>query len=111
MFPKNLGFEQLAASYCSSFFFLSLHPSSLKHDLSHVLSVIWSNEYGILQNAKRGGHGASKNKIGSRGDDKVISVALFSLSSFRAGNFKRVRSNASGLILVMYKLISNMSNL
>ena len=31
-----------------------------------------SNSYFVKQNGKRGGHGASKNQIGSRGADKVM---------------------------------------
>ncbi|XP_024965772.1 probable GTP-binding protein OBGM, mitochondrial [Cynara cardunculus var. scolymus] len=40
-------------------------------------STVW--DLSSLQhhiNAKRGGHGASKNKIGSRGDDKVVLVPI-----------------------------------
>ena len=38
-----------------------------------------SDSYGVLQAAGRGGQGASKNMIGTRGEDKVIILKLFSL--------------------------------
>ena len=38
-----------------------------------------SDSYGVLQAANRGGHGGSKNMIGTRGDDKVVILKLFCL--------------------------------
>jgi len=38
-----------------------------------------SDSYGVLQAAGRGGQGASKNMIGTKGEDKVIILKLFSL--------------------------------
>ena len=38
-----------------------------------------SDSYGVLQAADKGGQGASKNMIGTRGEDKVIILKLFCL--------------------------------
>jgi hypothetical protein len=38
-----------------------------------------SESYGLLQAANKGGHGASKNMIGTRGENKVIVLMLLHL--------------------------------
>ncbi|KAL6967521.1 hypothetical protein U1Q18_033329 [Sarracenia purpurea var. burkii] len=52
-----------------------------------------------MQNAKRGGHGASKNKIGSRGADKVVQVPVGTVIHLVEGEVPSVVENHSSTAL------------
>lgn len=68
MFPQSLGLQRSATSYR-----IPLCPVLL-YVIPFPAPCMDINSYCVPQHAKRGGHGASKKKIGSRGTDKVCFI-------------------------------------
>ncbi|XP_010253176.1 PREDICTED: probable GTP-binding protein OBGM, mitochondrial isoform X2 [Nelumbo nucifera] len=63
-------------------------------------SAVW--DFSSLQhhaNANRGGHGASKNKIGSRGADKVVQVPIGTVIHLVEGEYPSSVENRSLMVL------------
>ncbi|XP_071719671.1 probable GTP-binding protein OBGM, mitochondrial [Rutidosis leptorrhynchoides] len=61
-------------------------------------------------NAKRGGHGASKNKIGSRGDDKVVVVPVGTVLHLVAGDMPSFVEKGASAPLNPWEIPSTLDN-
>ena len=75
MFRCSLGLQQFEASYRMFDSYTHARNNSEMNDklpLELLNYNINQYSYHLLQNAGRGGHGSSKNMIGTRGADKVI---------------------------------------
>ncbi|XP_075490401.1 putative GTP-binding protein OBGM, mitochondrial isoform X1 [Primulina tabacum] len=63
-------------------------------------AAVW--DFSSLQhhiNAKRGGHGASKNLIGCRGSDKIVQVPLGTVIHFLEGEISSLAEKDSSIVL------------
>ncbi|XP_076926800.1 putative GTP-binding protein OBGM, mitochondrial isoform X2 [Bidens hawaiensis] len=61
-------------------------------------------------NAKRGGHGASKNKIGSRGDDKVVLVPVGTVLHLVEGEMPSMVGKGSSAPLNPWEIPTTLEN-
>lgn len=61
-------------------------------------------------NAKRGGHGASKNKIGSRGDDKVVLVPVGTVLHLVEGDMPCMVGKGSSAPLNPWEISDSLEN-